>query len=127
MITKITHLTLFVTNQDEALSFYQQLGFKVHTDAHFGDIRWLTLHPSEQPHFELVLMLAATDDEKALVGKQGGSHPLICLESNNCQQDYEQLKAADIEFMGVPETQPWGIAVLCKDLYGNMIYICQPQ
>lgn len=127
MITKITHLTLFVSNQDEALTFYQKIGFKIHTDAMLGQMRWLTLHPAEQPGFELVLMLAETTDEIALIGKQGANKPFFCIESNDCRKDYEHLKAAGIEFIEAPEEQPWGISVTFKDLYGNLIYMVQPK
>lgn len=127
MITKITHLTLFVSNQDEALKFYQKLGFNIHTDAMFGPMRWLTLHPAEQPNFELVLMLAEDAEEKALIGKQGAKKPFFCIESNDCHKDYEQLKAAGVEFVEAPTQQDWGISVTLKDLYGNLIYMVQPK
>lgn len=127
MITKVTHLTFFVHNQDEALQFYtQKLGFKLHTDAQFGPMRWLTVHPAGQPDFEIALILAETPEEKALVGKQAASKPLISLETTDCAADYEALKANGVVFVDEPTTQPWGVSVMCKDLYGNMIYMCQP-
>lgn len=127
MITKITHLTLFVENQDAALQFYtEKLGFKVHTDAQFGPMRWLTIHPAAQPDFEIALILAETPKEKALVGKQGAGKPFISFETTDCKADYESLKASGFEFIDTPTEQPWGISVLGKDLYGNMIYFCQP-
>lgn len=37
MIRKMSHATIFVNNQDEALNFYRdKLGFKLHTDAMVG-------------------------------------------------------------------------------------------
>lgn len=126
MFTKITHLTLFVHNQDDALSFYKKLGFSIHTDAQFGATRWLTLHLPEQKDVELVLMQAETEPEKALVGKQGAAKPFITLESTDCYKDYEKLKASGIQFTEEPAKQPWGISVGFNDLYGNSIYICQP-
>src|SRR6185436_10266379 len=58
MIKKMSHASVFVTNQEEALSFYRdKLGFKVHTDAMIGeDFRWLTVCPQDQPDFEIILM-----------------------------------------------------------------------
>ncbi|MDR3550417.1 MAG: VOC family protein [Candidatus Babeliales bacterium] len=127
MITKITHLTLFVHNQNDAVEFYtEKVGFKVHTDAMFGpEFRWLTLHPQGQSDFELVLMLATNEQDKALVGKQGGSKPLFTLESNDIEKDYESLLASGIIFATAPEKQPWGTATSFKDLYGNEIYLVQ--
>ena len=48
MIRKMSHATIFVKNQNEALEFYRdKLGFKVHTDAMVGDdFRWLTISKS---------------------------------------------------------------------------------
>ena len=38
MIKRMSHATIFVNNQNEALEFYRdKLGFKVHTDAMVGD------------------------------------------------------------------------------------------
>ena len=38
MIRKMSHATIFVNNQNEALEFYRdKLGFKVHTDAMVGE------------------------------------------------------------------------------------------
>ena len=49
MIRKMSHATIFVDNQNEALEFYRdKLGFKVHTDAMVGeDFRWLTMCTDE--------------------------------------------------------------------------------
>lgn len=127
MITKITHLTLFVADQAEALLFYNKIGFTIHTDAQFGEMRWLTLCLPGQKDFELAVLLAETPEEKALVGKQAASKPLFTLESDDCKRDYEQMKQAGVQFLAEPTTEQWGISTACKDLYGNVIYICQPS
>lgn len=126
MLSKITHLTVFVHNQDEALTFYQKIGFAIHTDAQFGPLRWLTLCMPNQKDVEVALLLAESPEEKALVGKQGAGKPFITLESTDCLKDYEQLKKAGVTFLEAPAKQDWGVSTSCKDLYGNVIYICQP-
>lgn len=127
MIIKVTHLTLFVADQDKALSFYQKIGFIVHTDALFGDMRWLTLCLPGQKDFELPLLLATTPEEKALVGKQAASKPLFTLETDDCRRDYERLKQEGVEFFAQPVDEPWGISAAFKDVDGNYIYMCQPS
>lgn len=127
MFTKITHVSLFVHDQDAALAFYQKIGFVLHTDAAFGPMRWLTLCMPEQKDVEVALIKADTEQEKALVGKQAGDKPVISLESNDCLADYERLKAAGIEFLEKPAQQPWGISMAFKDVSGNLIYVCQPS
>ena len=58
MIRKMSHATIFVNNQEEALKFYRdKLGFEVHTDAMVGeDFRFLTLNVKGEPGFEIILM-----------------------------------------------------------------------
>jgi catechol 2,3-dioxygenase-like lactoylglutathione lyase family enzyme len=124
---KITHITMFVHDQDATLNFYKNLGFTVHTDANFDGMRWLTLCFPDQRDFELVVMKATTDIEKSLVGKQGGDmNPFITFQSNDCTKDYEILRAQGIEVLDKPETQPWGVSMMFKDNSGNKIYVCQP-
>ena len=47
MITKLTHSTVWVLDQDAALDFYTgSLGFEVRTDATMDSFRWLTVGPA---------------------------------------------------------------------------------
>jgi len=117
---------MFVHDQDATLHFYKKLGFVVHTDADFEGMRWLTLCFPAKRDFELVIMKATNDLQKALVGKQMGDIPFMNLESNDCKKDYELLKAQGVDFVSIPETQPWGISMAVRDNSGNKIYICQP-
>jgi catechol 2,3-dioxygenase-like lactoylglutathione lyase family enzyme len=128
MFSKITHITMFVNDQNEALHFYTNiLGFKVHTDAVMENgFRWLTLCLKNQPDVELALIPATTPEEKALVGNQGANHPFLCLQTDDCKKEYDLLKANGVVFIQEPRQEPWGVSVLCKDLYGNQLYICQP-
>ncbi len=127
MLTKITHITLFVHDQDAALDFYTKLGFSIHTDAMFETMRWLTLSLPGRKDMELALLKAESETEKALVGKQAGDKPVISFESDNCLQDYEKLKALRVPGLEKPEEQPWGTSFGFKDLYGNVLYVCQPN
>jgi predicted enzyme related to lactoylglutathione lyase len=125
MLISVTHLTMFVHDQDVTLNFYKKLGFVVHTDADFDGMRWLTLCFPGKKDFELAIIKATTDVEKSLVGKQGADKPFISLESTDCLKDYEILKAQGVEILGKPENQPWGISMMFADNSGNKIYVCQ--
>jgi predicted enzyme related to lactoylglutathione lyase len=126
MLTRLTHITLFVKDQQEALDFYiNKLGFKLHTDAPFGDMRWVTICPSQQPEMEIALMQAVTPEQEALVGKQGGGVPLFSFATNDCRATYQELKDRGVECIQAPEEQPWGVSAACVDLYGNTLYLCQ--
>jgi catechol 2,3-dioxygenase-like lactoylglutathione lyase family enzyme len=127
MISRVTHVTIFVLDQDEALKFYRdKLGFKVHTDLPMGDSRWLTLNAPEQSDFEVVLLQAENPQEKALVGKQAGEKPLLCFVTDDCRGTIKQLKDKGVKVIVEPREQPWGIESLFQDLYGNVIDLVQP-
>jgi hypothetical protein len=59
MITKLTHMCIYVLDQDSAYDFYvNKLGFTVRVDAPMNqDSRWLTVCPPEQPGLEISLFL----------------------------------------------------------------------
>src|SRR5204862_1006066 len=60
MITKLSHTSFFVTDQDKAFDFYvNKLGFKVNTDVKMENgFRWLTVNPPDQPDLEIILFTA---------------------------------------------------------------------
>src|SRR4029078_6134229 len=98
MITRVSHLTLLVSNQDEALAYYtQKLGFKVHTDVNLGHMRWLTICTEQDPNLEVALMQAGAENE-VYVGKQGGTFPLFAFETKDCAATFQTLKAKGVAF-----------------------------
>jgi len=136
MITKMSHATIYVKNQQEALEFYRdKLGFEVDTDAMVGeDFRWLTMRIKGQPGFEIILMEPKAgmimDEESAaqlrsLIDK--GVLGAGVFETDNCQKTYEALKARGVEFKGPPTEQSWGIATVFKDNSGNWFSLGQEK
>lgn len=136
MITKMSHTTIYVKNQQEALEFYRdKLGFEVDTDAMIGeDFRWLTMRIKGQPGFEINLMEPKAgmimDEESAaqlrsLVDK--GMLGACVFETENCQKTYEELKARGVEFKGPPTEQSWGIATVFRDNSGNWFSLGQEK
>src|SRR4030095_15868228 len=102
MISKMSHVSIFVLDQDSAYDFYvNKLGFKVHTDAPMGPgMRWLTVTPPEQPELELPLMAIqegmmfnkeAADQMRNLVKK--GTFGFGVFECKDIYATYEELKA----------------------------------
>ena len=57
MIQKLSHVTIYVLDHDQALDFYtNKLGFEVRMDMTVdGGFRWLTVGPKSQPDLQLVL------------------------------------------------------------------------
>jgi catechol 2,3-dioxygenase-like lactoylglutathione lyase family enzyme len=133
MIQRISHVSLFVLDQDRALDFYtKKLGMTVNTDQRMGDFRWLTVSPAGQPDIEIILMkVAATpmmDEETAETVRtlvQKGALGAGVLETDDIQRTYEELRAKGVEFMGEPQERPYGIEALLKDDSGNWFSVVQ--
>ena len=126
MIKKATHVTLFTNDQDAAMKFYvDTLGLKVHTDVQYGDMRWLTLCPKDQEDFEIVIMKATKPESQAVVGKQSPEGPFLVFETEDCQGDFERLKAAGVTFTQEPTQKQWGLEALLADPDGNIIDLIQ--
>lgn len=130
MMPKISHFSLLVRNQDEALAFYtEKLGFVV-TESHKAPDNtyfWLTLAPSKESTVSLTLMVPQQPEEHALIGKQSGSIPLFVLLVDDCHKTAAEFAAKGVEFTKQPTNEFWGIDAVIKDLYGNLIDICQPS
>jgi predicted enzyme related to lactoylglutathione lyase len=127
MITKHSHSTVYVLDQDRAKKFYtEKLGFEVRDDATMGDFRWLTVAPKTQPDACIILYALkpspmmdqeACDMIRALLkkGVLGGG----VLETDDCRRTYEELKAKGVEFMREPKEMPYGIEAVFRDDSGN--------
>ena len=134
MITRMSHVLIWVKNQQEALEFYRdKLGFEVDTDEMVGqDFRWLTMKIKTQPGFEIILMEPKPGmmlDEtsaaqlRSLIDKGvlGGG----VFEADDIYKTYDQLKASGVTFQGPPSTQSWGTATVMKDNSGNWFSLGQ--
>jgi catechol 2,3-dioxygenase-like lactoylglutathione lyase family enzyme len=128
MITKMSHVSVFVLDQDSAFDFYvNKLGFRVHTDAPMGPgTRWLTLCPPEQPGLEITLMPVtegmmfkgdAARQMKSLVSS--GTFGFGVFECNDLLATYEELKAKGVEFSKPPTREFYGFEALFRDDSGN--------
>ena len=136
MIKKMSHASIFVLNQEEALGFYRdQLGFQVHTDAMVGeDFRWLTLNVKDQPDFEIILMEpkagmlmdeATATQLRAIIEK--GVLGAGAFHTDDCRATYEELKSKGVEFVSEPAERPYGIEAVFKDNSGNWFSLTQPN
>jgi catechol 2,3-dioxygenase-like lactoylglutathione lyase family enzyme len=136
MIRKMSHATIFVSNQEEALTFYRdKLGFQVHTDAMVGaDFRWLTLNTADQPDFEIVLMEpkpgmlmdeATSNQLRAIMAK--GVLGAGVFNTDDCMATYQELKDKGVQFVSEPAERPYGIEAVFKDNSGNWFSLTQPN
>ena len=116
---------IYVHDQDEALAFYQRLGFTVHTDVRNGDYRWLTVQHPDQPSFQLGLYIPqppTVDEETAqtlreIVAK--GAMPPLVFVADDCRAAYEQFRAAGVEFTQEPIERYGSVDASFRDPSGN--------
>ena len=128
MITKLSHVSIYVLDQESAYDFYvNKLGFKVHTDAPMGEgARWLTLIAPEQPELEITLMAVKPgmnfSDETANQMRtlvQNGTFGFGVFETADIHATYEELKAKGVEFTKPPTKEFYATEALFKDDSGN--------
>ncbi len=136
MIKKLSHVNVFVEDQDRAKAFYtEKLGFEVREDAtldELGGYRWLTVGPPGQPDVNLILGTPnppAFDERTSelileLVSK-GTIGPGI-FRTDDCAATCEELKARGVELAQEPEERFYGIDAAVRDPSGNLFRIVQP-
>ncbi|MEO8210719.1 MAG: VOC family protein [bacterium] len=134
MISKMSHASIFVLDQDSAKDFYtNKLGFEVLTDVPMGEgVRWLTIGPKDQPGFEIVLILVSdkmmftkesAEQMRNLVSK--GTFGFGVFECDDIYATYEELKAKGVEFTKEPKKEFYGIEAIFKDDSGNWFSLGQ--
>ena len=136
MLTQLTHVNVWVHDQDEALEFYTTtLGMEVRDDvtvAEMGNFRWLTVAPPGQQGVALALLNIpgppVFDEEtaaqvKSIVAK-GAAGGLFFL-SDDVRGTYEELKKKGVEFSQEPTEQPYGLDAGFRDPSGNQIRMMQ--
>jgi catechol 2,3-dioxygenase-like lactoylglutathione lyase family enzyme len=137
MVTRLSHTSLFVNDQQKAYDFYvNKLGFTVHTDATMENgFRWLTVTAPDEPNHEIVLFPAMEktsgfDEEtqnavKLLLDK--GVMGAGVLLTPDCRATYEELKAKGVHFKSEPKDQFYGTECIITDGCGNWFSLTQPK
>lgn len=133
MIQRLSHVSIFVLDQDRAKAFYtDKLGFEVRADIVMDGFRWLTVGPKGQPDLELVLMPIAPspmmsqadcDTVRDLVTR--GVLGAGVFATADCRKTYEELAARGVEFLSPPSERPYGIEAMVKDDSGNWFSMTQ--
>jgi catechol 2,3-dioxygenase-like lactoylglutathione lyase family enzyme len=134
MITNVSLVTLWVTDQDEARRFYvDNLGFIQRTDVKMGDgFRWVSIVHPDHPELEVTLMVPGPplDDDMAEAvrrsldkGNMGG----FGLQTTDCQKTYDELVAKGVEFTQPPSDRPYGVEAVMRDNSGNWLVLVEPK
>src|SRR5262245_36435936 len=133
MLQKLSHVTVWVTDQERAHDFYTgKLGFETRTDHSFGGFRWLTVGPKGQKEMEMVLLPVAPgpmlDEPTAQKLRDVVNQGALCvgiLETDDCKATYEELKKKGVNFHSAPRERPYGIEAVMRDDSGNYFSVVQ--
>jgi len=140
MISKLSHTSVYVLDQDRAKEFYlDKLGFELRNDITMeGDgfegagqgFRWLTVSPPGQPDVEFILADCRmghspenAEEIRALVAK--GALGVGVLATDDCHKTYRQLSERGVVFLTEPAERPYGIEATFRDDSGNVYSLTQ--
>jgi catechol 2,3-dioxygenase-like lactoylglutathione lyase family enzyme len=134
MFNAITHSSVYVLDQDEALDFYVgKLGFEVRDDVDLGFMRWLTIGLPGDPDREILLEKPGPPAMSEKVAAQvrdlltKGALGMACmLRTDDCRKTYQELRDKGVEFMQEPTEEPYGIDCALRDPFGNHIRFTEP-
>jgi predicted enzyme related to lactoylglutathione lyase len=129
----ITHSSVFVLDQDQALDFYvDKLGMEVETDVDMGFMRWLTVRVPGDPKRAILLEKPgppahddATAEQVRELLTKGGTGFAIGFSTDDCHKTYEELVARGVEITEEPTERFYGIDMGIRDPFGNHIRIVQ--
>jgi catechol 2,3-dioxygenase-like lactoylglutathione lyase family enzyme len=134
MLNKLTHVNVWVHDQDEALAFYTEtLGMELRDDVtlpELGGFRWLTVGPPGQDDVAITLMTVPgffEDDTQAMLKELMGRDVLggLFFTVDDIQATFEDLKSRGVEFSQEPTQQPYGIDAGFRDPSGNAFRMMQ--
>ena len=125
---KIKLTSVFVDDQDKALSFYTEvLGFVKKQDFPVGEFKWLTVVSPEEP-YDVELLLEPNDNaaaksyQKALF-EQGIAQASFAVD--DIHKEHERLKGLGVAFMMQPTSAGPATIAVFDDTCGNWIQIYQ--
>jgi catechol 2,3-dioxygenase-like lactoylglutathione lyase family enzyme len=141
MITKLSHVTIYVLDQDSAKDFYvNKLGFEVRSDISMGEefegagqgFRWLTVGPPNQADIEYILADCSmghspenADELRALVAK-GAVGPGV-FATDDCHKTHAELVERGVVFLSEPAERPYGVEAVFRDDSGNWFSLTQSR
>jgi catechol 2,3-dioxygenase-like lactoylglutathione lyase family enzyme len=127
MIESIGRTTILVHDQDEAKRYYtEQLGFETIADVRLENgFRALHVGPAGVSGTGFWLMPAASEEQRARVGKQTGGEPLAVLYTSDCVAAYAELAARGVRFLSEPVDAGTSVHVHFRDLYGNSFVLVE--
>lgn len=123
----MAHLQLtaiIVEDYDEAIAFFTgALGFDLVEDSPSTTNdgrpkRWVVVRPAGA-ETGILLARADGDHQAAAIGNQHAGRVGFFLHVDDFDASYRHMRAAGVEFLGEPRTEPYGQVVVFRDIAGN--------
>ena len=104
MTQTLAALSLLVRDYDEAIAWYVDvLGFVLLEDTPRGPgKRWVRVAPRGARETCLLLAQAASDEQRAQVGRQGAGRVWLFLHTDDFARDYGRMRDAGVRFAEGP-------------------------
>ena len=125
---RITHTSLFVSDQEKALRFYTEtLGFVKKQDFPVGEFRWLAVVSADEPD-GTELLLEPNDNPVSRAYQKGifdQSIPAASFGVADIRAEYERLKSLGVAFAMEPTEVANVTMAVFDDTCGNLIQVVQ--
>lgn len=121
MPQQLARVALLVRDYDEAIAYYTgALGFRLLEDTRLSpEKRWVVVAPPGAAEAALLLARAATDEQRAQVGRQCGGRVFLFLHTDDFGRDHRAMRERGVEFEEEPRQEAYGRVAVFRDLYGN--------
>jgi catechol 2,3-dioxygenase-like lactoylglutathione lyase family enzyme len=129
VLTNVMYVSVYVTDQDQALEFYtQKLGLEKRVDYSGSEGRFLTVGVPGNS-LEIILWPGTPGQGQAIDTTQPGTVPgPVVIESDDVRKEFEALRARDVTFEEPgPADYAFGVRVTALDPDGNRISLRQPR
>lgn len=125
---RLRMLSVFVDDQEKAKAFYTNvLGFQLKHDIPMGEFSWTTVVSTLDPEGpELLLEPSAHPAVKPWRdAMMRDGIPLLQLDVEDCQAEFDRLIAAGVEFTQPPTDMGTVVTAVFNDTFGNLIQLAQ--
>ena len=120
----LERVALIVNDYDEAIAFFvEKLGFELEEDSPSltndgRPKRWVVVRP---PGGQTGVILARADGERqaASVGDQFAGRVGLFLHVDDFDASYARMRAAGVQFVTEPRSEPYGKVAVFVDVSGN--------
>jgi catechol 2,3-dioxygenase-like lactoylglutathione lyase family enzyme len=136
MLEQLTHVQIWVHDQDEASAFYtEKLGMELRQDVtvpEMGNFRWLSVGvPGQDVEITLLAVpgppvFDEETREKVLEVLAKGATGGLFFRTDDIQATFDDLKSRGVEVTQEPTQQPYGVDAGFRDVSGNQFRVTEP-